>query len=59
MHEMMQQFATNPELMNLLITSNPLLADDPSLANQIRGTPYFPLISHYRQCPIINKVQGD
>ena len=41
MHEMMQQFATNPELMNLLITSNPLLADDPSLANQIRGTPYF------------------
>jgi len=37
MHEMMQQFATNPELMNLLITSNPLLANDPSLADQIRG----------------------
>lgn len=37
MQEMMQQFSTNPELMNLLISSNPLLRNDQNLADQIRN----------------------
>ena len=49
MQEMMHQFSTNPELMNLLITSNPLLANDQNLANQIRGQ--LPLIMNQMQNP--------
>ena len=49
MQEMMHQFSSNPELMNLLVSSNPLLAADPNLANQVRSQ--LPTIMSQMQNP--------
>ena len=49
MQEMMHQFSSNPELMNLLVSSNPLLANDPNLANQVRSQ--LPTIMSQMQNP--------